>query len=109
MVHDGHDGVIAAIFWQVRDKVKVNLLPWGLRDWQQLVQPRQFTCIGLNALTNIAVLTVPTYIIPHVWPIVLLSNHCVGAVHPKMATHIMELVLFHWHQRFWYEKMSLVG
>ena len=84
-VHDRHDGVVAAVFRQVRDEVDVDLLPRGLRDWQWLVQPSQLTCVGLVALTNIATLTVPTYGIPHTWPVVPLSNHCVSAVHSKMA------------------------
>ena len=56
------------------------------------VQPSQFTCVGIVVLTNIAVLTVPTYIVPQVWPIVPLSNHYKSVVHAKMATCVMELV-----------------
>ena len=37
-VHDHHDGVVAAVFWQVRDEVNVDLLPWGLQNWQGLVE-----------------------------------------------------------------------
>ena len=33
MVHDRHDGVVAAVFRQVRDEVDVDLLPRGLRNW----------------------------------------------------------------------------
>ena len=92
MVHNRHDGVVAAVFRQVRDEVDVDLLPRGLRNWQWLVQASQLTCVSLVALTNIAVLAVPTYGIPHTWPVVPLSNHSVSAVHPKMATRVMELV-----------------
>ena len=109
MVHGRHDGLVAAVFRQVRDKVDVDLLPWGLQNWQWLVQTGQFSCVGLVVLTNIAALTVLTYIIPHAWPVVPLSNHCVSAVYPKMATRVMELVQHRWHQSLGYEQTSLVG
>ena len=32
-VHDRHNGVVAAVFRQVRDEVDVDLLPRGLRNW----------------------------------------------------------------------------
>ena len=108
-VHDRHNGVVATVFRQVRDKVDVDLLPWGLQNWQWLVQTGQLTCVGLVAPTNIAALTVPTYGIPHAWPVVPLSNHCVSAVHPKMTTRVMELVQHHRHQSLGYEQTSLVG
>ena len=108
-VHDRHNGVVAAVFRQVRDEVDVDLLPRGLRDWQWLVQPSQLTCVSLVALTNIAALAVPTYGIPHTWPVVPLSNHCVSAVHPKMATRVMELVQHCRYQSRGYEQASLVG
>ena len=109
MVYDRHDGVVAAVFRQVRDEVDVDLLPRGLRNWQWLIQTSQLTCVGLVTLTNIAALTVPAYGIPHTWPEVLLGNHCVSAVHPKMATHVMELVQHRWYQSRGYEQTSLVG
>ena len=108
-VHDRHDGVVATIFWQVHDGVNVDLLPWGLWDWQRLVQTSQLTCVGLVALTNVTVLTVPTYVIPHVWPGVPLSNHCISAVYNKMAMHIMEPVQYHQHQSPWYKQTPLVS
>ena len=33
-VYDRHNGVVAAVFRQVRDEVDVDLLPRGLRNWQ---------------------------------------------------------------------------
>ena len=33
-VYDRHDGVVATVFRQVRDEVDVDLLPWGLQNWQ---------------------------------------------------------------------------
>ena len=32
-VHDRHNGVVAAVFRQVRDEVDVDLLPRGLWNW----------------------------------------------------------------------------
>ena len=66
-------------------------------------------CVGIVALTNIAALTVPTYVIPHAWPVVLLSNHCISVVNTKMAMRVMELVQYRRHQSLGYEQMSLVG
>ena len=108
-VHKHHDSVVAAVFRQVRDEVDVNLLTRGLRNWQWLVQASQLTCVKFVALTNIAVLTMLTYVIPHAWPVVPLSSHCVSALHTKMATHVMELVKHHQHQSLGYKQMFLVG
>ena len=108
-VHDRQNGVVAAVFRQVRDEVDVDLLPQGLRNWQWLVQASQLTCVSLVALTNIAALTVPAYGIPHTWPVIPFSNHCVSVVHPQMATRIMELVQHHRYQSFGYKQTSLVG
>ena len=108
-VHDHHDSVVAAIFRLVHDKVDVDLLLRGLWDWQWLVQTGQLTCVGLVALTNVTALTVPTYVIPHACPVVLLSNHWVSAVHTKMTTHIMELVQYCWRQSLWYKQTPLAG
>ena len=47
MVHDHHDGVLAAVFWQVHDKVNVDLLPWGLQYWQWLGRPASLQVLGL--------------------------------------------------------------
>ena len=92
VVHNRHDGVVAAVFRQVCDEVNVDLLPQALWNWQQFVQASQIVCIGLVALTNVTALTVLTYIIPHAWPAVLLSNHCVSSVYTNMATCIMKLM-----------------
>ena len=93
-VHYRHDGVIAAVFRQVRDKVDLHLLPQDLWCWQPLVQTAQLAGVRLVVLTNIAVLTMPMYAIPHAWPVVPLSNHCISAVHTKMATCIIELMQY---------------
>ena len=81
----------------------------GLAGLAMVSTNRPFYVCGLAALTNIAVLTVPTYGIPHAWPVVPLSNHFVSAVHPKMVTRVMELVQHRQHQSLGYEQTSLVG
>ena len=109
MVHNRHNGVVAAVFQYVRDEVDADFIPQGIWDWQRLVQSNQFMCMGLIAQTNVAALTVPIYIITHVWQIALLGNHCISAVHPSLAMCILELVQYYGHQSLWYKQTSFMG